>query len=73
MDWTLWFVPLDTDVWPGWVGRLLRGLLRGDEATLSLIDERAFRAAFPGEGSFPPEFVRLTDVVYSLDPAGGSW
>ena len=44
MDWSLWFVPLGD---PGrWLAQLLRGLLSGDPAILSLVDERAFRAAF---------------------------
>ena len=44
MDWSRWFVPLGD---PGrWLAQLLRGLLSGDPAILSLVDERAFRAAF---------------------------
>ena len=71
MDWSLWFVPLGD---PGrWLAQLLRGLLSGDPAILSLVDERAFRAAFAEEGSFPPAYMRLSDLTYSLDPASGHW
>lgn len=69
MDWTLWFAPLgDRGVW---IARLLRGIADDVPGVTSLIDEPAYREAFPT----PPQFVRYADRTFTLDGAtnGATW
>src|SRR2546425_427636 len=57
LDWQMWFAALDPDGAGPWLAGLVRGLLEGNPAVLSLLGSNPFPAA-------PPRYVRLVSYRY---------